>query len=281
MAKTFGYKCAWLALRTKAPNDVIAALELRDVREVDWDEGVEAAYAGRFFVTPPLDDWTLVANTDLMDTLFDSDNCPDLESFANRLETTAKRLDAVSQFFATHRVIELHAWAVADPKGLRRAFAYLGERDEVLFDTGAVDPAEKRSRLLLGSDSPASETEQEWSDDLPTEEDVMRVARRWSLVLDDLDDDRLPARGWVARSSGLWARPRATPASEVPQTIDPGCPRSTPKPLSGTVAAVSLACALLCLGISVRYLSHGWAIASSAFSIPPALWLGNRLIRKL
>jgi hypothetical protein len=164
---------------------------------------------------------------------------------------------------------------------LRRAFAFSGEQGEVLFDEGAVDTAEKRGRLLLGSESPASDTEQVWSDDLPTEEDVMRIARRWSLVLDDLDASRLPKRGWVARSSGLWDKPRATPAFIAPQTIEPIRPRLTPKLTSGTVAAASLACALLCLAISIKTLSRGWAVASSAFSILPALWIGKRLTRKL
>ena len=58
---SFGYKCAWYAMRTNDTDAVVAALRLDGVVASTWKEGVKAAYAGRVFVTPPLGGWTLTA----------------------------------------------------------------------------------------------------------------------------------------------------------------------------------------------------------------------------
>jgi hypothetical protein len=41
----FGYKSTWLAVRCDDASTVAAGLGLRDVREVGWDAGFEAAHA--------------------------------------------------------------------------------------------------------------------------------------------------------------------------------------------------------------------------------------------
>jgi hypothetical protein len=74
------------------------------------------------------------------------------------------------QFFATHRVVEGHAWAWADGEGLKRAFFYLGETDEYLLNSGATTPSEGDLECL----DPSHET-------VPDESTVLWVAGAWSL----------------------------------------------------------------------------------------------------
>ena len=63
----FGYKMAWLAVKTTKSADLISYLRLQDSRTVTWTQGVSAAYDRRamakadiVFVTPPVSGWTLV-----------------------------------------------------------------------------------------------------------------------------------------------------------------------------------------------------------------------------
>jgi hypothetical protein len=50
----FGYKCAWLAIRTENSQAVVHALGLQNVRKSGWQSGIDAAYSGDVFVTPPI-----------------------------------------------------------------------------------------------------------------------------------------------------------------------------------------------------------------------------------
>ena len=74
------------------------------------------------------------------------------------------------QLFATHRVVEGHAWASAGVDGLTRAFYYLGEADEVLLDQGPRTPFEERLECLEAG-----------GDEVPDESTVMAVAEAWSV----------------------------------------------------------------------------------------------------
>jgi hypothetical protein len=281
-SETFGYKCAWLAIQTRDPAAVMEALELSDRREVDRAEGVAGAYAGQLFVTSPVDGWVLVASTSLGDATCDAEGHPDLETFAERLETTSRRLGVPCQYFATQRVVELHGWAVAEPSGLRRAFVYSGERGEVLFDEGQADETEPSELRLSGDPNAAADEPPLTMDVVPNEEHVMEVARRWSLAPVEVE---LPARGWLARRSGLWSAPvreapvapRAVPAAQTHAA--PACPRRWSDNV--WLASLSLVGCLYCLVVGVRSSSYGWIAAAAACSLPPMLWLDQRLRRWL
>src|ERR1700722_13581371 len=64
-AVPFGFKCAWLALKTDDPQGVVQALGLQNVRKSGWREGVDAAYSGEVFVTPPIKGWVLAVSISL------------------------------------------------------------------------------------------------------------------------------------------------------------------------------------------------------------------------
>lgn len=160
----FGGKQAWLAVRSRAPGDVIAALGLRDLGSVGWRDGIDLAHLtdDRVAVTPPIDGWTLATGRFLMRP----DRPVDVVALSEALHTDV-------QYFATHRVTELHRWQRAADGELIRAFGYVGQTGEVTSWHGEVGPAEREAGLPdeLGEDTTV----------LVGEKDVLRVAAAWSV----------------------------------------------------------------------------------------------------
>lgn len=168
---SFGYKCAWLAIKSEDPQAVIETLDLQNVRLPGWKQGVAAAYAGEVFVTPPLNGWVLAASISLLDIA--DKTRPDKP--LPLIELLATRFPDV-QYFGTHRIVEYHAWLRAIDGKIVRSFAYLGERSEVLCDEGECT-AEEKALGLIYDDSRS-----------PDEEDVMQLAGAWSINPQTLGD---------------------------------------------------------------------------------------------
>jgi hypothetical protein len=114
----FGYKNAWWAVRDTEPQQVIAALGLRDLGPVPWRTAVDLAYLSdeRLLVTPPLPGaadahWVIAAGRWLL-----VDTAPvDATQLSALLNTEV-------QAFATHRVVELHSWQLAAGSGQRAVY---------------------------------------------------------------------------------------------------------------------------------------------------------------
>jgi hypothetical protein len=179
----FGAKQAWLAIRDGDAELVSAVLGLRDLGPLSWRAGVDLSYLtdDRVLLTPPLPgadgaDWLLVAGRWLVQTT----STLDVATLSDLLATEV-------QYFATHRVVELHRWQRARDGELLRSFAYLGETGEVTDWRGEPDPVE----LSIGL--PAVLGDSDETDVLVGEADVMRVAAAWSL--DPVRLDGLPAPG--------------------------------------------------------------------------------------
>ena len=177
----FGGKQAWLALRATDPSGVIPVLGARDLGAVSWREGIDLAYLtdDRLIVTPPLPGaggaaWTLVAGRWLL-----RDAAP------VSLELLSGQLDTEVQFFASYRVGERHRWGRAANGSLRRAFGYQGDTGEVTVWYGDPDGAELDLGLPPTPDAGA--------DVLVSEQDVMHLARAWSVDPTTLDGQ--PAAG--------------------------------------------------------------------------------------
>jgi hypothetical protein len=83
------------------------------------------------------------------------------------------RLHTEVQFFATHRVTELHRWQRAVDGDLIRAFGYVGQTGEVTTWHGEPGPAERAAGLPaeLGEETTV----------LVGEKDVLTVADAWSI----------------------------------------------------------------------------------------------------
>ena len=165
----FGGKQAWLAVRDGEPGAVLAALGLRDLGPAPWREGIDLAYLtdDRVAVTPPLPgarglSWVLATGR----RLIRPDTSVDVVDLSGRLRTEV-------QFFATHRVTELHRWQRAADGVLIRAFGYVGQTGEVTSWHGDPDPAEREAGLpgVLEPDTTV----------LVGERDVLKVADAWSI----------------------------------------------------------------------------------------------------
>jgi hypothetical protein len=176
----FGFKQAWLAVRDGDPAAVAAALGLRDLGTVPWRNGIDLAYLtdDRVVLTPPLPGardarWLLVTGRWLLRTDADVD-----------VGELSAALGTEVQFFATYRVTEMHRWERGVGGELVRAFGYLGEAGEVTEWRGDPDDAETAIGLPAAPDEDA--------DILVSEDDVMRLARAWSVNPADLEGRPAP-----------------------------------------------------------------------------------------
>lgn len=170
----FGYKCAWLAISTEDSEAVVQALALRHVHKSGWQKGIESAYGGEVFVTPPLQGWVLVVSSRLPDI-------PDRtrpDELAPLVKTLGKKFPQV-QYFGTHRVVEYHGWLRATQGEIVRRYAYLGERGETLCDEGKRTEEETKLGLIYNDCK------------FPKEQDVMRLAGAWSIDPTTLDELKL------------------------------------------------------------------------------------------
>jgi hypothetical protein len=178
LPQSFGYKVAWLALRTIDTRAAVEALGLRDIRPANWGGGISQAYESAVFVTPPLSDWTLAVGV----TLFPSgEPAQVVKPLLERLS----RCFGEAHYFATHRVVESHTWARAVHGRLVRGYGWVGDRGETVWDEGEQTPEERDLGFRFFDErSPEASQEDYWArQDLrfPDEECVMRLAGAWSL----------------------------------------------------------------------------------------------------
>lgn len=149
--ESFGIKMCWLAVRGGTVEKVAAAISLDGAREAGWEEGVEAAYQDRVFVSPPAAGWIFVVGRTLD---------------ASMAAALSARLAAEVQFFGNHRVVDYAECALAVDGRLIR-HVYCCEGVEGCEQQGEPTPVE----IELG-----------WSDDWwIDQDDVMRIAAAWSI----------------------------------------------------------------------------------------------------
>lgn len=153
----FGYKCGWLAVRDSTLDRVASAIGLADARSTGWDEGVDAAYRGEVFVSPPTAGWVFVVGKGLLD------DAPDVAGLSARLGTEV-------QLFRTYRVPEHHEWILARDGRVVRRLRCVGETGE-FHQAGVPTPIETHLGI------PAM-TVDDWDID---EQTVMKVAAAWSI----------------------------------------------------------------------------------------------------
>ena len=88
--------------------------------------------------------------------------------FVRWLSGLSSKLGEV-HYFGTHRVVDYHAWASAEGGDVRRAFAFLGERGEILFQVG--EPTDDERHVGVPLDNVG----------VVDEDIVMALAARWSV----------------------------------------------------------------------------------------------------
>jgi len=154
----FGYKCAWYAVSSEDTIDVVKEAGLKKFKKSTWAFGIEKAYEDKIFISPPVQGWTFIVGFTLAPK---SEGSPEEE--ISPLLTKLSSLYGTACFFATHRVVEYHTWAKAENGDVTRAFAYIGEIGEIVWDIGAATDAEIDIRTGF------------------TEDAVMQVADGWSV----------------------------------------------------------------------------------------------------
>ena len=136
------------------------------------------------FVTPPLRGWILVAGRRMLGNGDEGS----VHAIEKRLIELSKQFGE-AQAFATERIVEYHHWVLVKQGVLTRAFAFLGEKGEILTNVGEITPAEEGFQW-------EGLPEFEWT---PGEEEVMEVAGQWSIDPSDLgeveDRDRMGVLG--------------------------------------------------------------------------------------
>jgi hypothetical protein len=192
---SIGYKCSWFAVKDMDARELATILGLRYVHDCNWKYGLAVTTTDNIFISPPIKGWRLVVGSRL--PFGDSDASREQVLYLLR---RISKVAGEAQFFATHRVVEFHCWMNAQAGTLVRAYAYSGERLEVIQDTGirtAGEPADLPTAASLALlDELAEDEEIELSS--PDEETVMAVAAAWSINPNVIAaNDELPALGIV------------------------------------------------------------------------------------
>jgi hypothetical protein len=198
--RSFGYKMAWFAIPTEDSAKVIRALGLKDPIRANWESGVGAVYSdiSQVFVTPPVEGWTLVLGLGLPS--FDTpERNQEFLTFIDRIAASYRAF----YYFGTHRVVDFHGWVKVAGGKIERAYAYLGERGETLYESGRKTPDE----IALGfaffderSPEAASQGYYERKDlRFPNEQDVMKISAAWAISTQTLDKRTEKGTGYLGQ----------------------------------------------------------------------------------
>ncbi|MCV6630103.1 MAG: hypothetical protein OIF50_09605 [Flavobacteriaceae bacterium] len=195
----FGYKTAWLAVKTNQRAALAAFLGFDKTAKANWQIGLEIANNQGVFFTPRIGDWILVVGWGLNQI----DGPEGIKEIEQQLQKCSEEFGE-TQYFATHRVVDLHLWIKAREGAIKRSYAYLGESRETLRFFGEASPAEKGLNLFNSLSQEAEEESYFQREDLvyPDEEMLMQIAANWSVNPTTLStrEDIVDELGMVAKN---------------------------------------------------------------------------------
>ena len=204
----FGYRMAWLAIKTRETSQVVEALGLEDMRRVNWRSGISTVYDDRVaeqsvFVTTPVAGWTFIVGLALPQPL--GGRFTDLVSpLINKLGQQFAEVD----YFFSSPDIEHYAWARVIDGKLMRAFAWGDEG--VIWNKGRLTKEEKAlgiNVLDLRALNLSTATLNEFEDAtvFPCEDHVIELASAWSVDPTTIDQlDLPPSTGFLATVPSGW-----------------------------------------------------------------------------
>jgi len=213
--RAFGYKMAWLAIRTENTQSVVDLLGLEGAVPCNWNSGIGSVYDDRLgddhvFVSPPVSGWTFVVGISLPH--------PTGRGFADKCTPfllSLGRCFPEVQYFFSFPPIDFFSWVrVVDAK-LVRGFA-IGD-EGVVWNKGRTTAEERALGLKLFELRGVKERKGDAGGALilhPTEEHVMRLAHAWSIDPIRIEGLGLSAaRGFIAVVPQSWRPERLRKAA--------------------------------------------------------------------
>ncbi|MEQ1647311.1 MAG: hypothetical protein ABL898_01895 [Hyphomicrobiaceae bacterium] len=211
----FGYKMAWLAVRTRDTMAVVDALGVLDAEPANWKSGLGTVYDDklgetRVFISPPVNGWTFVVGLPLpapVGRRFTDKSIPFLLDLGSRFIEV--------QYFFSYPIIDYYAWARVIGGKVARAFAI--SDDGVVWNKGRPTKEEKALGLKLFEFRGIRGRKGDAGGEMmlyPTEEHVIEVASKWSI--DPTSLERMPASeglGVIARAPSSWRAERISKAA--------------------------------------------------------------------
>lgn len=206
----FGYKMAWLALKTRDTQLVIEQLGMHEVRACNWQCGIGTVYDGELgdshiYISPPVEGWTFVVGLPLphpMGRAF-ADKCTPL------LLDLGLAFEDV-QYYFTYPLIDFFAWARVKDGRLVRAFA-IGD-EGIVWNKGRTTREEKALGLKLFELRGVRGRKGDAGGEMilyPTENHVMQIASGWSLDPTRLADAAAETSiGFVGHAPVRWRAER-------------------------------------------------------------------------
>lgn len=206
----FGYKMAWLALKTRDTEAVLDALNIAVAEPANWNSGIGTVYddrlgESRVFVSPPVGGWTFVVGLPLP--------YPVARSFVDKLTPLLVDLGGRFpdvQYFFTYPLIDFFAWARVTDGRLVRAFAVNDEG--LVWNKGRTTREEKALGLKLFELRGVRGRRGDAGGEMilhPTEDHVMQLAHKWSLDPTRIDKIATePGLGFVAPAPVTWRAER-------------------------------------------------------------------------
>ncbi len=213
--KPFGYGMSWLAIKSTDTDDVARVLGLTELEPANWNTGIGTIYDrqlsdGYVFVTPPVKGWTFVAGVPLPH--------PVGRSFIDKLTPLLARASAEFnevQYFAAFPFIDYFAWARLSKGRMIRSFA-IGDGG-IIWDRGRLTADERTLGLKLFDLRGIKGRIGDAGGEIilyPTEEQVVQLARAWSIdptALDKLASGKAGepwTLGLIARVPPSWRAER-------------------------------------------------------------------------
>ncbi len=203
----FGYKMAWLAVRSRDTRAVVEELGLIAAEPCNWKSGIGTVYDDQLgndhiFVSPPVNGWTFVVGLALP--------YPVSRSFADKstplLEHLGRRFVEVQYFFA-YPPLDVFVWARLLEGRVLRAFAITDSG--VVWNRGRTTREERTLGLKLFDFRGVRGRKGDAGGEMilyPTEEHVLSLAEKWSIDPTGLDDVEVPnlSLGYIALAPADW-----------------------------------------------------------------------------
>jgi hypothetical protein len=197
---------AWLAIRTRDTDGVIARLGLAETISTNWDNGIGAVYAedngdSKVFVSPPVNGWTFVVGLALPQPLG--------KAFVDKavpllLDLGGQFIEV--QYYLAYPDLDAFAWArVVDGKLVR---AYAINDVGVIWNKGKQSKEEKSLGIRLYEMRGVKKKAGDAAGELvlyPTEQHIMKLAAKWSLDPTELEGlVALPGLGILGQAPMRW-----------------------------------------------------------------------------